>query len=100
MASPQTEAPPLHRWTRPSDRLVTRPLDDELAIFDESSGDTHVLAGINAFLLVRLLQSPTPLSTDELADAAGHEDWEAADPGELTELLQRLADAGLVRPVA
>jgi PqqD family protein of HPr-rel-A system len=85
---------------RAGQRLRMLPDDEETVVYNDLSGDTHLLSGIAASLLERL--RPGPADGDSLARFLAGE-WEL-DPGvapaDLTEqLLSELAALSLIEPI-
>ncbi len=65
-----------------------RRLDHQAVVYDERSGDTHLLEAHAADLLARLSEAG-PQAEDDLA--------ERFEPGQLDILLRQLQDLGLVK---
>lgn len=84
---------------RAGQRLRMLSDDEETVVYNDLSGDTHLLSGIAASLLERLRQGPA--SSDSLAGLLASE-WDLdADiaPAELAEqLLAELAALSLIEP--
>ncbi|MFT5448985.1 MAG: PqqD family protein of HPr-rel-A system [Gammaproteobacteria bacterium] len=94
------------RWRvmRPQ-RLRVRRWDDEVVVYDDRSGDTHILDDFAGYVLEGLMCSSA--STDELLDA-----WLALDSRDhdestlrrsnavhLNDVIRRLRHQGIVKPV-
>jgi PqqD family protein of HPr-rel-A system len=78
----------MYRLT-PGQLLRRREWDGEVVLYNDLSGDTHLLNGDATALLLALQDGPLP--APELAALLG-----AADPGDLEPLLDDLAELALI----
>lgn len=88
------------RVMRPG-RLRLRRFGDEVAVYDDCSGHTHLLDDRAGRILERLMNASAGLG--ELARLGPHERGEPADPDTLIactyDVLARLERQGIVKPV-
>lgn len=87
------------RWRCPGDdRFCSRQFEDDLVVFDETSGHTHLLAAPIARIFLQLRESPVPLG----ALALVHDKREPDESGlrAVLEILESLNERGLVERIA
>lgn len=85
--------------------LRIRRWDDEVVVYDDRSGDTHILEDLTGQVLERLLHASA--STDELAKRLLAPSADSRDDSELRQrsvsrvhdVIERLRRKGLVKPV-
>jgi PqqD family protein of HPr-rel-A system len=85
---------------RASREFAWRRLDDRLVVYDEATGDTHLLTEAAADVLLALLDRPAGLDAAELARVLAASAWSNdGDDGaarQAGDVLDRLAALGLV----
>ena len=84
----------------PGQSLLARQFGDEFVLYNDLSGDTHLL-GASAMQALRLLQ-PAPASFDAVADALALADGAGRDDqfdAEVDAVLAQLAALALVSPL-
>ena len=77
-------------------RLRVRRWEDEVVVYDDRSGDTHLLDSACGRVLERLLASSAP--DDDLAPLCDRSDTVSPEQ-QLYPVLERLQRLGLVKPV-
>ena len=85
---------------RASQEFAWRRLDDRLVVYDEATGDTHLLTEAAADVLLALLDRPAGLDAAELARvlaaSASSNDGDDGAARQAGDVLERLAALGLV----
>jgi PqqD family protein of HPr-rel-A system len=85
----------------PGQQLAARGWDDEFVLYNDLSGDTHLLDGDSMALLAHLQQAPASVATLVATFADGLDpDDAAALPETIATLLAQLAGLFLIEPLA